>query len=819
MKRERSGCATPAPGRGWRSGVCLAWLVLAGSSSLGGAELDPARLPPAATGQADYDRDIRPIFQSACFRCHGPERPKSHFRLDNQASALKGGDNGIAIVPGQSAKSPLVFYVARLVDGMEMPPAGKGEPLTSLQVGLLRTWIDQGANYPASATNVPLVRVFSLSPLVRGVSVSGNARVFREHAWMPDGISGGLDGFDWQEPLGAGARISSQGRFLSGGQEYRLKLGIEKDELGFVRTGFEQFRKWYNDQGGYFSGFGAPPLAAGRDLYLDVGKAWVEVGLTAPRYPRVTLGYEYQYREGAKSTLQGGLVWDPNSGSTRGVYPATKDLTERTHIIKVDLSHTLAGVFVEDSFRGEFYDSRTRRQNSDFYQLGAIAPLSVSVFNENYRHFQGANTLRLERSINEWLFLSGGYLYSSLDGQGMFGWSSFVPPDLVHPTTIQEVDQQIVIDRESHVFNANALLGPWGDLALTCGFQSEWTRQHGFTAGLTRVYPRATGDPGGLSSFSRLDRFETQEDFTLRYTGIPHAVLFADSRFHQGRLGQFETGLLDNDTPDERDFLRNTRATEDFRELGGGFVISPWRQVSWQTEFKQRNRLTEYNHANDWDASVPPTLPGEGYPAFIRSREIRANEVQTKLVLHPAPWLKTTFKYQNVFTEYTTATDTVDDGNGGRVGGQLVAGTYRAHVPSFNVLFVPWHRLSLSSTFSYARSRIQTAFNDDALVVPYRGDTYSVLSSATFKLTRQADVQASYSFSKAQYTQHNEALALPLGIAYDRHGVMAGVTRRFKKNLTTSLQYGFFKYNEPTAGGARDYTAHAIFGSVALSLP
>jgi len=110
--------------------------------------LDPSKLPPAAQLTVDFEKDVKPIFEKTCFRCHGPERPKSRFRLDNRESALKGGDNGVDIVPGDSAQSPLVYYVARVAEDIEMPPPGKGEPLTPVQVGLLRAWIDQGALMP-----------------------------------------------------------------------------------------------------------------------------------------------------------------------------------------------------------------------------------------------------------------------------------------------------------------------------------------------------------------------------------------------------------------------------------------------------------------------------------------------------------------------------------------------------------------------------------------------------------------------------------------------------------------------------------------------
>ena len=113
-----------------------------------GRQIDSTKLPPAGTNHIDFARDVQPIFERSCLRCHGPERPKSKFRLDNRAAALQGGeDNRDDIIPGDSAHSPLIHYVARLVKEMEMPPPGKGEPLTVAEVGILRAWIDQGAEW------------------------------------------------------------------------------------------------------------------------------------------------------------------------------------------------------------------------------------------------------------------------------------------------------------------------------------------------------------------------------------------------------------------------------------------------------------------------------------------------------------------------------------------------------------------------------------------------------------------------------------------------------------------------------------------------
>ncbi len=55
--------------------------------------------------------------------CHGPEKQKGGLRLDSREMALMGGSGyGPAIVPGKSAESPLILFMAHLEPEMEMPP-------------------------------------------------------------------------------------------------------------------------------------------------------------------------------------------------------------------------------------------------------------------------------------------------------------------------------------------------------------------------------------------------------------------------------------------------------------------------------------------------------------------------------------------------------------------------------------------------------------------------------------------------------------------------------------------------------------------------
>ena len=127
-----------------------------------------AALPPPAATPADFVKDVQPIFAKHCEKCHGAEKQKSGYRLDVKAVALTGGEGHAPnVIPKDSAKSPLVRFVAGLEEDMKMPP--KGEGLSAAEIGVLRRWIDDGAVWPdsASAKAADPLDWWSLRPVTR----------------------------------------------------------------------------------------------------------------------------------------------------------------------------------------------------------------------------------------------------------------------------------------------------------------------------------------------------------------------------------------------------------------------------------------------------------------------------------------------------------------------------------------------------------------------------------------------------------------------------------------------------------------------------
>lgn len=121
----------------------------------------------ATADTVDFDRDVRPLLAAHCFSCHGEKQQESGLRLDRRDDAVRGGDNGIVIVPQKSGESPLVDRITSTDADRRMPP--KGDPLPAAAVELIRSWVDQGANWPAEgdAAKPAAPEHWSLRPLVQ----------------------------------------------------------------------------------------------------------------------------------------------------------------------------------------------------------------------------------------------------------------------------------------------------------------------------------------------------------------------------------------------------------------------------------------------------------------------------------------------------------------------------------------------------------------------------------------------------------------------------------------------------------------------------
>ena len=92
-----------------------------------------------------FERKVRPLLSSHCYKCHGEKKQKGKLRLDSIERILAGGESGPAIVPRQPRESRLIRAVKYQDPELKMPPK---ERLSADEVSVLVRWVGLGAPWP-----------------------------------------------------------------------------------------------------------------------------------------------------------------------------------------------------------------------------------------------------------------------------------------------------------------------------------------------------------------------------------------------------------------------------------------------------------------------------------------------------------------------------------------------------------------------------------------------------------------------------------------------------------------------------------------------
>ena len=97
----------------------------------------------------DFAKDIAPILEASCVKCHNSTKAKGKLNIQTKEGALKGGEDGKLFEAGKSADSALIKVLELPEDDDDaMPPKDKAPRPTKDQIAKLKAWIDAGANWP-----------------------------------------------------------------------------------------------------------------------------------------------------------------------------------------------------------------------------------------------------------------------------------------------------------------------------------------------------------------------------------------------------------------------------------------------------------------------------------------------------------------------------------------------------------------------------------------------------------------------------------------------------------------------------------------------
>jgi hypothetical protein len=210
----------------------------------------------------EYQKEIGPILEQACAKCHAGNVAMGGLLLDSEAAILRGGKSGPAIVPGNSGSSLLIKRILG-TDGAPRMPMG-GQPLPQNQVDQIRRWIDrndfaqaraelqkQGSEQATPADEVRQSPLFQTK--VRPILA---ARCYVCHG--PDAQQNGL-------------RLDSLAAILKGSESGKVVVRGHGDQSRLVRRLLAKERPQMP--------YGGPPLS--KDQIADI-RAWIDAGAPGP---------------------------------------------------------------------------------------------------------------------------------------------------------------------------------------------------------------------------------------------------------------------------------------------------------------------------------------------------------------------------------------------------------------------------------------------------------------------------------------------------------------------------------------------------------
>ncbi len=270
---------------------------------------------------------------------------------------------------------------------------------------------------------------------IGGLITSGDTALFEQQHHMSGDVFGGIHDLHYEQTVDKNGQFSIDGHAIFDTGDYDLTLSLSKPDLGYIKAGYNQFRSYYDGNGGFFPVNGAffpPPIP---EMYITRGEAWFELGLQLPDWPEIIIRYSHEFRQGQKdSTLWGdtNLTGLTTGQTTRKIAPAYRDIDEARDIVSLEISKTFGNTDIGLGMRYE-HDNNNDALNLQRNPDEASQRFITQKESNNFDLFSGHATTETRFSDSLWLTTAYSYttLSSDLSGSRIYGpfyYSSYSDP-------------------------------------------------------------------------------------------------------------------------------------------------------------------------------------------------------------------------------------------------------------------------------------------------------------------------------------------------------------------------------------------------------
>jgi len=614
------------------------------------------------------------------------------------------------------------------------------------------------------------------------------------------GTFGGIEDFRYQKIIDK-STLTIDGRALFDQKDYKLGLDLRRDDVGYLRVSYDQFRTWSNGDGGYYPPANQFYPLSDDALALDRGNFTFEGGLTLQDIPHITFKYTHAFREGEKSSTIWGIT-HPTIDATQGLSPSVNNIDEHSDAIQIDVAKTIKATDLGVGMRyeggkldnglhitqspGEPGQQRITDQQNTTYDL-----FNVHAFTET----------RLQTN----LILSAGYSYSGLDnqfsGSRIYGsaFDAGYTPAAQNGAGYYGLTGGSRVDE--HVLNLNLMYKPTHTLAIIPSVRLQEQILDAHSSGLQTLGANA---PVPYAARSDGNRSDVRERLDLNYTGFTNSTLYARGEWTQGSGDLTENGGLGlvngiGIPPVQR----QTDDSRFFQKYSTGIRWYPTRRAT--LDLGGNYKINRYDYDHDADSTPNDVLSPNRYPAYLVTQDIESYGGKTRLTLRPVQNVTLVSRYEYQESTIRTKPEAISGL------GKVESSDMRSHIFAQDVSWTPWSRLNLQAGLNYVWSTTTTPASDyTQAVLDAQNNYWTVNFSSTFVVDDKTDLNLGYLYYRADNYEDNSSFGVPYGAGAEEHSVSAGITRRIRNNIRLFLRYGYHHYADETFGGNADYHAHVV---------
>lgn len=621
---------------------------------------------------------------------------------------------------------------------------------------------------------------------------------------------GGISDLHLQQEIAKKTTAYLDGRGIFDEHDYQLRLGVRREDLYFAEVNFENFRTWYNGNGGFYQPDKSFYPLGDEALALDRGELSFAAGLTLKDLPSLTFKYTHAYREGEKSSTIWGQTHPSVTYPSRGLTPSFYSIDEERNIFELDSKYQIKTTELGAGVR---YETGTADNALKISQNPGEPPVFGVPQDRKITDRQGTTSDLLnvhafsETWLNPSVFFSAGYMYdkqdNNLTGSRIYGDDFDVQYSPNRGNGLGYTNLIGTAQQTAQVLNLNLMTLPLKQLTIVPSVRvssQDWDADSSGIGTLTvNQQPFQAKSDGSL--------FDVRERLDLRYTGVTNWVLYTGGEWTQGEGSLNENGGLSQvngiGVPPVN---RNTDDRRFFQKYFVGARWYPLRRVTLDVGGYYKNNQYDYDNTLDRTPNDPASV--NRYPAYLVMQNFETYDGNTRLTLRP--WQKVTLvtRYEYQLSTIYTAPDSVSELS------EEQSGKMTSQIISQNVSWAPWSRLYLQVGFNYVLSETTTPASTNTAILDAQNNYWSVNFNSGFVVNDKTDLNLGYTYYQADNYHNPDPLYLAYGAGAEEHGITATLIRRITDNLRVTLRYGYYHYTDQTSGGNNNYDAQVVYSSL-----